>query len=94
MDFVKSVLLFLSFAAFLVWVGVVWQAEGEDKLDVACHPVDIGTNTVIDVTTALIGFTPNWTLSARRYLQGGCYYFFSIMLGPKTSNQIGGGVRN
>lgn len=90
-----TILLFFSVLGFAWWVGSVMKAEGEDKLDTACAPVAFATKELQEVTTALVGFTPNWTVFVRRWLQGGCYYFFSVVLSDNSidSSAVTGGVR-
>lgn len=80
MDFIKTVLFSLSVAGVLFWLGMIWKAEGDDKLSVACHPVEFGMGQLVVVTTGLVGYTPNWTIKAREVIEGGCYYFFSTFL--------------
>lgn len=93
MDYGKSVILFLSFVGFCLWVGIVYKAKGEDKLNEACYPIDFSTEKLQEFTAALVGFTPQWTLGLRRYLVGGCYYFFSVILTPSDDDQNGYVVR-
>ena len=94
LDIVSTGLVFASFVGFFWWMGMIVQAKGEEKLDVACHPIEIVTEGAQSVTTALVGFTPNWPLEVRKFLQGGCYYFFSIVLRSGETgaeyNRVGG----
>ncbi len=93
-DFGMTVVLFLSVLAFAWWMGQVMKAEGEDKLHEACYPIEYTTAKVQELTTALVGFVPNWTVSFRRYIQGGCYYFFSIVLDTAgEGNESSGGAK-
>jgi hypothetical protein len=93
-EFGKTVFLFLSLIGVSIWVGMIWKAEGEDKLVEACHPIDWSMDTLHDVTTGLIGREPQWTLRTQRYLMSGCYYFFSTMLkAPSEQGVRQGGVR-
>lgn len=80
MDFIKTVLLSLSMVGLIFWAGMVWKAEGEDKLSVACHPIEMGMGQLVVVTTGLVGYTPNWVVKVREVMEGGCYYFFSTFL--------------
>ena len=91
--FGKTVLTFLATIGIAIWIGIIWKAEGEDKLVEACYPIEWSTDSLHDVTTALIGKEPVWTLKLQRYLMGGCYYFFSIMLRSGDDNPNSGGVR-
>lgn len=96
MDFAKQVFLIFSILAVAWLVGTVMQAEGKDKLKQACHPIEFVMDGLRDVTEGLTGYSPRWTAQLKRYLQGGCYYFFSIIL---FKNNLGegdeevGGVR-
>lgn len=80
MDFIKTILLSLSVLGSALWVGAIIQAKDDEKLDVACKPIGFAIGKIQVVATGLIGYTPNWTYSARRVLEGGCYYFFSTFL--------------
>ena len=91
--FGKTVLTFLAAIGVAIWIGIIWKAEGEDKLVEACFPIEWSTTTLHDVTTALIGREPVWTLRLQRYLMGGCYYFFSIMITTGDDASGSGGIR-
>ena len=84
MDFAKTVFLLFSVLFFAYWVGTVMKAEGEDKLVVACEPIDFATTQLVKVATGLSGFTPQWTVKTKTVLQSGCYYFFSTFLFSKN----------
>lgn len=94
MDLAKTIFLLISVLGFAWWTGSVMKADGEEKLETACSPVDHATTQLIKVATGLSGFTPQWTVSTKRVMQGGCYYFFSTFL---FSGDLGegsdGGVR-
>ena len=80
MDFIKTILLSLSVLASALWIGAILQAKDDEKLDVACRPIGFAISKIQVVATGLIGYTPQWTYSARKVLEGGCYYFFSTFL--------------
>lgn len=80
MDFIKTIVFSLAVFGAAIWIGAVIQAKSEEKLDVACSPLDFAIGKIQVVATGLIGYTPNWTYSARKVLVGGCYYFFSTFL--------------
>ncbi len=80
MDFIKTVLFSLSVLGCALWVGAIIQAKSDEKLKVACKPVDFAISKIQVVATGLIGYTPQWTFSAKKVLVGGCYYFFSTFL--------------
>ena len=90
MDFIKTVLFSLSVLGCALWVGAILQAKNEEKLDVACKPVGFAIGKIQVIATGLIGYTPKWTYSARRVLEGGCYYFFSTFL-FSNEDQMGKG---
>ena len=89
MDFGKTVLLFISVLGIALWVGLIMKSEGEDKYIEACRPVTTSTKYLIKVATGLTGFTPNWTVSTKKVLDGGCYYFFATFL---FQSDLGEGV--
>lgn len=95
MDFIKTVLFSLSVLGCALWVGAIIQAKSDEKLEVACKPVGFAISKIQVVATGLIGYTPQWTYSARRVLEGGCYYFFSTFLfaDEKSMGQGNTGVR-
>lgn len=80
MDFIKTILFSLSVLGCALWVGAMIQAKHDEKLEVACHPIDFAVEKIQVVATGLIGRTPQWTFKAREVLVGGCYYFFSTFL--------------
>ncbi|MAI08031.1 MAG: hypothetical protein CMF61_03640 [Magnetococcales bacterium] len=80
MDFGKTVLLFISVLFVAWWVGAVMKAEGEDKYVEACRPVTLSTKYLMKITTGLTGFTPKWTVTVKKKLDGGCYYFFATFI--------------
>lgn len=94
MDFAKTVLLTLSVLLTAMWVGMVVKADGEDKLKEACHPISMVMEGLADVTEGLTGLRPQWTIKAQQVLEGGCYYFFSIILTGNESSYTEGGVRS
>jgi hypothetical protein len=103
MDFGKTVILFLSALFIAWWVGAVMKADGEDKYVEACRPITVSTKYLMKITTGLTGFTPKWTVTVKKKLDGGCYYFFATFilnedLGEGTEDAIRtqsreGGVR-
>ena len=90
-EFGQTVFIFLTVLGVAWWMGTIWKAEGEDRLNQACMPLEFATSGMHEVTTALIGYPPKWTLYVQSYLMGGCYYFFSVIL-PKAeeSETLGG----
>lgn len=96
MDFIKTVLFSLSVLGAALWVGAIIQAKDDEKLDVACSPLGFAIGKVQVVATGLVGYTPNWTYSARRVLESGCYYFFSTFLfaDEKSIGQSSTGVHH
>jgi hypothetical protein len=95
MDMLKTMIFTLSLLGIAVWVGFVIKAEGPEKLEEACKPVVMGTAAVQDLTKALVGFTPNWTYNLRQFMQGSCYYFFSVILTNSEDEEAQlGGVRS
>ncbi len=82
LDIVTTGFMFFSIIGAAWWAGSVMQADGAEKLEQACYPVGFATDQVQRLTTALVGFTPRWTVATKQYLEGGCYYFFSIILKP------------
>lgn len=92
-EFGQTVFIFLSVLGAAVWIGTIWKAEGEDRLNQACLPLEFVTDGLHEVTTALIGYPPRWTLYLQSYLMGGCYYFFSVILPNPNEEGAQGGVR-
>lgn len=92
MDFAKSMIFALSILAFAWWIGIIMQAEGEEKLTEACYPVTFTGSKIQQLTTSLVGYTPNWTYSFRRVMEGGCYYFFTIIFSPTEESEYGSGI--
>jgi len=80
MDFGKTVVLFASVLFIAWWVGAVMKAEGEDKYVEACQPITLSTKYLMKITTGLTGFTPKWTVTVKKKLDGGCYYFFATFI--------------
>lgn len=80
MDFGKTVLLFISVLGAAIWIGLIMKSEGEDKYIEACRPITTSTKYLIKVATGLTGRTPDWTVSVKKTLDGGCYYFFATFL--------------
>ncbi|MCP4355579.1 MAG: hypothetical protein GY793_08130 [Proteobacteria bacterium] len=80
MDFVKTILFSLAVMGCALWVGAILQAKADEQLDVACSPLDFAISKVQVIATGLVGYTPQWTYSARRVLVSGCYFFFSAVL--------------
>ncbi len=94
-EFGNTVLVFLSALGLAWWIGTIMSARGPEKLETACAPVEFSMNGLQSISTGLVGYTPNWTLSSERYLLSGCYYFFSVILKPgdDTGGVVQGGVR-
>lgn len=92
-DLTKDVFLYLVVAGLAVWIGMIWTAKGEDKLETTCYPIDWTVESIHDTTKGLIGRDPTWTLYTKRYLMSGCYYFFSVMFRDGGGDDVGGGVR-
>ena len=93
-EFGYTVLVFLTLIGVAVWIGIIYKAEGADKLVEACSPIDFATDGLHNTTTALIGREPVWTLRLKAYLMGGCYYFFSVILTDHEGDgSIRGGIR-
>ncbi len=97
-SFGKNVFLFMSVVGVALWIGLLINSEGENKLNEACLPIAFVTDGVHDLTTGLVGYPPNWTLRMKSYLMGGCYYFFSVILTEDNttddySGRPQGGVR-
>jgi hypothetical protein len=93
MDLARTIILLFSVLGFAWWAGTVMKADGDDKLAEACRPADFATTQLIKVATGLSGFTPQWTVTTRRVLVSGCYYFFSTFLFSKPLDSEAGGVR-
>jgi hypothetical protein len=79
-EFGQTVFIFLSLVGVCIWIGTIWKATGEDRLNQACMPLEFATDGLHQITEALIGYPPRWTLYIQSYLMGGCYYFFSVIL--------------
>ena len=80
MDNVKGFLSTAFIAAAIAWLGMIWYAEADRKLEVSCKPLEWTLGQVVKIATGLIGFTPAWTADVRQWLEGGCYYFFSTII--------------
>jgi hypothetical protein len=81
-EFGQTLLIFGLLIGVCIWVGMIISARGEERLSAACKPVEFSTDFVHEVTTALIGQQPTWTLYMQQYMMSGCYYFFSVVLTP------------
>jgi hypothetical protein len=97
-EFGQTILVFGALIGICIWVGMIIAARGEERLSAACKPIEFSTDFIHEVTAALIGQQPTWTLYAQQYMMGGCYYFFSIVLTPyvKDTGEVGtsvGGIR-
>jgi hypothetical protein len=79
-DFIQSILMFTALIGICIWIGMIIAAKGEDRLAQACRPLEIGTDTLHEVATALTGTQPSWTLYVQQYVMAGCYYFFGVVL--------------
>ena len=93
-EFGQTVLVFLTALGVAWWMGAIMTAKADEKLKIACAPIEFTADGVHELTTALIGYPPRWTLNVKAYLMGGCYYFFSIVLQPsEETGAVRGGVR-
>jgi hypothetical protein len=96
-EFVYSILTFTALIAVCIWVGTIMASAGEARLQRACMPVQVTTQALHDVTAALSGTQPSWTLYSQRYLMTGCYYFFNVLLrqpiGLQGEEPAPGGIR-
>lgn len=91
----NTLLAFLIIGGLLVWLALVLTSQGEKRLEMACKPVEATTNLLHEVTTAVVGRQPTWTLYVQRYLMTGCYYTFSIVFAqqiPGTDDESFGGA--
>lgn len=89
----NSLIAFAFIIALLIWGWMVFSAQGEERLEQACKPVEYSTQFLHETTTAIIGRQPTWTLYVQRYLMTGCYYSFSVLFaqGTHQGNELGGG---
>lgn len=93
-EFGYTVLVFLTAIGIAVWVGIIFKAEGADRLVEACSPLEFTTDGLHNTTTALIGREPVWTIRLQAYLLSSCYYFFSVILSDSAEEgDLGGGIR-
>jgi hypothetical protein len=97
-EFGQTLLVFGLLIGVCIWIGMIVAARGEERLSAACKPVEFSTDFVHQMTTALIGQQPTWTLYLQQYMMSGCYYFFSVVLTPALNDtgDVGtpvGGVR-
>lgn len=86
-SFLSTVLVFGIIIGLCVWIGLVLTSQGEDRLEQACKPVEYTTNLLHEVTTAVLGRQPTWTLYVQRYLMTGCYYTFSVILSQRLPGE-------
>jgi len=89
MDMLKTALFTISLLGVAVWIGLIWKAEGEEKIAEACRPITFITVGIQNLSTALVGFTPNWTLSLRQFSESSCYYFFAVVLSAPDATSAG-----
>lgn len=75
----SAILVFAILIGLGLWVLMVLSTEGEQRLDQACRPVQVGTQFLHDTASAVAGRQTQWTLYVQRYLMTGCYYGFSIL---------------
>jgi hypothetical protein len=98
-EFGQTVFIFLSVLGVAWWGGTIYMAKGEDKLAQSCLPIELSTDALHKVSTALIGYPPRWTLYLQSYLMSGCLYFSKTMIdsfgGRGTSGDLTpeGGLR-
>jgi hypothetical protein len=85
-DLFHSLLAFTIIGALILWAVMIFTHKGEERLDQACKPVEFTTQLLHEVTFALIGSQPSWTLYVQRYLMTGCYYSFSVLLSEKMGD--------
>jgi hypothetical protein len=93
-SFLNSLVAFAFIGGILLWLALVVTAQGEQRLEQACKPVEFTTNMLHEVTTSVIGRQPTWTLYVQRYLMTGCYYGFSVIMSqslPGTEESTFGG---
>lgn len=76
----NTIVVFVFIGGLLLWLALVLTSDGEKRLENACKPVEYTTNLLHEVTTAVVGSQPTWTLYVQRYLMTGCYYTFSIIM--------------
>lgn len=80
-----SLLVFAALIAICVWIGMIVAAKGEQRLQQACKPVEYSTQLLHEITFALVGGQPTWTLYIQRYLMTGCYYAFSVLFSQQQT---------
>ncbi|RYG58417.1 MAG: hypothetical protein EON60_13225 [Alphaproteobacteria bacterium] len=76
----NTIVAFIIIGGLLIWLAMVLTSNGEKRLENACKPIEYTTNMLHEITTAVMGSQPTWTLYVQRYLMTGCYYTFSIIL--------------
>ena len=86
-SFLSTVLVFGLIICLCIWLGLVLTSSGDDRLEQACKPVEYTTNLLHEVTTAVIGRQPTWTLYVQRYLMTGCYYSFSVIMSQRLPGE-------
>lgn len=92
-NFIKMAFLFMTVIGAAVWLGMIWEAEGEDELKQSCYPIEWVTDTMHHTIAALIGREPIWTMKTQKYLMEGCYYFtrrISLAFDGKSPDPVTG----
>lgn len=79
----NALLAFAFIIGLFIWLALVLTSEGEERLEQACKPVEYTTQLLHDVTAAIIGRQPTWTLYVQQYLMTGCYYSFSVLMSQR-----------
>lgn len=88
-EVLQSILMFTALIAVCIWIGMIIAAKGEDRLAQSCRPLEIATDTLHEVATALVGGQPTWTLYVQQYVMTGCYYFFGVVLASVIPHEEG-----
>ncbi len=86
-SFLSTVLVFGLIIGLCIWLALVLTSQGENRLEQACKPVEYTTNLLHEVTSAVMGRQPTWTLYVQRYLMTGCYYTFSIIMSQRLPGE-------
>lgn len=90
-DQASGILTFAVLIGVCVWVGMIAASKGETRLEQACKPVEFSTQLLHQVTYALVGSQPTWTLYVQEYLMTGCYYFFKVIFTSRKDDNLSTG---
>lgn len=90
-DKLSGILSFAVLIGVCLWVGMIVASKGETRLEQACKPVEFTTQALHQVTQALIGSQPTWTLYVQEYLMTGCYYFFKVIFTDRQTDSLSTG---